>query len=241
MEMTAQPDRRDAELRTPARQERSRPVSRAAEFATARSHSRRVRRLKFALPVAALLLAAGFVGYAYLSSPLSIAFDLSNVQVQDGKLVMTDPKLDGFTKLNLPYTMRAARALQNLDSTGMIELEDMKARVPVGSKGFADIDASRGVYDRDKNTLDISSSITVTTTDGKAAKLQSAFIELGKGTFSTDKPVEIALNGTNIAANSMSVLENGKVLVFEKKVKLNIVPGTIGVGQQANGEPNAAN
>ena len=208
---------------------------------TARSHSRRVRRLKFALPVAALLLAAGFVGYAYLSSPLSIAFDLSNVQVQDGKLVMTDPKLDGFTKLNLPYTMRAARALQNLDSTGMIELEDMKARVPVGSKGFADIDASRGVYDRDKNTLDISSSITVTTTDGKAAKLQSAFIELGKGTFSTDKPVEIALNGTNIAADLMSVLENGKVLVFEKKVKLNIVPGTIGVGQQANGEPNAAN
>ena len=98
MEMTAQPDRRDAELRTPARQERSRPVSRAAEFATARSHSRRVRRLKFALPVAALLLAAGFVGYAYMSSPLSIAFDLSNVQVQDGKLVMTDPKLDGFTK-----------------------------------------------------------------------------------------------------------------------------------------------
>ena len=43
------------------------------------------------------------------------------------------------------------------------------------------IGAERGVYDREKNTLDIPSAITVKTTDGMTVMLQSAFLEIGKG------------------------------------------------------------
>ena len=241
MAMAAVPTEDGAPGAQQARPQRPGAGSREREFASARSHSRRVRWLKVTLPVAAALMALGFFGYSYVSSPLPLDIDISGAAVSDGKLVMTEPKLDGFTKDNLPYSMRAARALQNLDSTGLIELQEMKARLPVDDTNFATVDAPRGVYDRDKNTLEIPGTITVTTTDGMEASLKSAFIDLGKGDFHTLDPVEIALNGTRIAADSMTVLENGKVLVFEKRVKLELSPGKIKAGQQAEGEANAGN
>ena len=77
------------------------------------------------------------------------------------------------------------------------------------------------------NTLDIPSTITVTTTDGMAAILQSAFLEIGKGNLRTKDPVDIKMNGAQIVADAMTVLENGKVLVFERGVKMNMAPGQL--------------
>ena len=134
-----------------------------------------------------------------------------------------------------------SRALQNLDSTGIIELEDIKAKLPVDTKNWATIDAPRGAYDRDKNTLDIASNITVTTTDGMVAKLKSAFVDVGKGNLKTADAVEIAIKGTKISADSMSVLENGKILVFDRRVRMQIRPDSFKAAQKANGDTDAAN
>jgi lipopolysaccharide export system protein LptC len=226
-----------------ASQRLAKPISpsRAAEFHQAQHHSRRVRRLKLILPSLAAIMALGFFGYSYVSSPGKVDVDIASSAVSDGKLVMASPKLEGFTKNNLPYSMTASRALQNLDTTGIIELEDISATLPVNAENIATIGASKGIYDRNKNTLDISSEIMVSTTDGMVAKLKSAFIDLGKGDLRTGDAVDIVLDGTNITADSMTVLENGKVLVFEKRVRMQLNPAKIKTGQQANGDTNAAN
>lgn len=225
----------------PRRPSRPNNSARAAEFHQAQHHSRRVRWLKFLLPSLAAVMAVGFFAYSYVSSPVKVAVDIASSAISDGKLVMASPKLEGFTKDNLPYSMTASRALQNLDTTGVIELEDIDAKLPVDEKNTATIDAAKGVYDRDKNTLDISSDITVTTTDGMVAKLKSAFIDISKGDLKTGDAVDIAMKGTNITADSMTILENGKVLVFEKRVRMQLDPGKIKAGQQADGDTNAAN
>lgn len=225
----------------PRRPLRPNNSARAAEFHQAQHHSRRVRWLKFLLPSLAAVMAIGFFAYSYVSSPVKVAVDIASSAISDGKLVMASPKLEGFTRDNLPYSMTASRALQNLDTTGVIELEDIDAKLPVDAKNTATIDAAKGVYDRDKNTLDISSDITVTTTDGMVAKLKSAFIDIGRGDLKTGDAVDIAMKGTNITADSMTILENGKVLVFEKRVRMQLDPGKIKAGQQADGDTNAAN
>jgi lipopolysaccharide export system protein LptC len=228
--------------KAPKEPAKAQTASRVAEFHHAQHHSRRVRWLKLILPSLAAIMALGFFGYSYIASPIrGVDVDLSNSAVSDGKLVMASPKLEGFTKDNLPYSMTASRALQNLDTTGIIELEDIDAKLPVDATNVATIDASKGTYDREKNTLDISSDITVTTTDGMVAKLKSAFIDLGKGDLKTDDAIDIALNGTNITADSMTILENGKVLVFEKRVRMQLSPDKFKTGQQANGDTDAAN
>lgn len=217
--------------------------SRWAEMVkNAQRHSRKVRLLKFALPVLAVLMAAIFVVYSYVLAPsAALSVDITNSAVSDGKLVMANPKLDGFTKENLPYSMTAARAVQNLDMTGAIELEDIDAKLPVGAENWATVDAAKGIYDRDKNTLDITSEMTVTTTDGMVAKLKSAFIDMGKGDLRTSDAVNIKLEGSKVAADSMTILENGKVLVFEKRVRMEIDSGRLKARQQASGDPDAAN
>ncbi|QPC88540.1 LPS export ABC transporter periplasmic protein LptC [Mesorhizobium sp. NBSH29] len=209
---------------------------RAVEFQSAQHHSRRVRLMKIVLPLVAVLIALGFFAYSYVSSPTRIGVDVASSAIADGKLVMASPKLEGMTKDNLPYTMTAARALQNLDTTGVIELEDIDAKLPIDATNTATIEAERGVYDRDQNTLKIDTPITVTTTDGMVAKLNSAFIDIAKGDMTSTEPVDIAVQGARVTADSMTILENGKVLVFEKRVRMQINPEQV----KADGETDGA-
>ncbi len=197
---------------------------RQAAFQRALRHSRRVRLLKTALPLAAVLIAAGFAAYSYIQLPGSVTFDISESAYANGKLVMANPKLDGFTKASRPYSMTAMRALQHVDQTGIVELEGIDAKLPINETNFAMIGADRGVYDRDKNTLDIPTAITVRTTDGMEVKLHSAYVDIEQGSLKTDKPVDIRMEGAKLAAESMSVLENGKVLIFERRVKMELRP-----------------
>lgn len=199
-------------------------VSREAAFRRALNHSRRVRFLKIFLPVAAIVIGVSFAGYSYLSVPGSVSFDISESAYANGKLVMANPKLDGFTKDNRPYSMSAMRALQHVDQTGIVELEGIDAKLPVSATNFAMMGADRGVYDRDKNILDITSPISVKTTDGMEVTLQSAYVDIDKGTMQTKKPVDIRMDGGQLTADAMSVLENGKVVIFESRVKMELRP-----------------
>jgi lipopolysaccharide export system protein LptC len=202
-------------------------AARAAAFRRAQKHSRKVQFLKFVLPAAAILIAGSFAAYSYVSVPGSVSFDISESAYTDGKLVMANPKLDGYTKESRPYSMSATRALQHIDNSGIVDLEGIDARLPVSATEFAMIGAARGIYDREKNTLDIPSAITVKTTDGMTAILQSAYLEIGQGNLRTKDPVDIKLDGAQIVADAMSVLENGKVLIFEKRVRMNLTPARL--------------
>jgi len=195
-----------------------------AVFKRAQRHSRRVRFLKYMLPALALVGVGGFIGWSYLSLPDIAGIDVSGAAISDGKLVMANPKLDGFTKDKLPYSMRATRAIQDLGNTDIIRLEEIDAKLPVDPKTSAKIVASTGVYDNGKNRLTIDSDLTVTTTDGMTANLKSADMDMDTGTMTTSDPVEILMNGSTITALSMNMTDNGKVIVFENRVRVHIEP-----------------
>lgn len=199
----------------------------ADTFVRAQRHSRRVRALKFLLPGLAVAGIAGFLGWSYLAVPgveTIEGVDARDTAIKDGKLVMANPKLDGFTRENLPYSMTAVRAIQDMKQTGVIALEQIDANLPVTAKNTAKVIAKTGVYDNAKNTLVIDSPVKVTTTDGMVANLMSANVDIGGGSMSTADPVEITLDRSRITADSMAISENGKVFVFEKRVRVDIEP-----------------
>ncbi|MFZ2100577.1 MAG: LPS export ABC transporter periplasmic protein LptC [Oricola sp.] len=193
-------------------------------YRAARSHSGRVRIAKVALPAVAIAVMVAAGGYMYLSSALpDIGIDLSGAGIQDGKLVMANPKLDGFTADDRPYSVRAARAIQDL-SGGGIELERIRAVVPLNEDTDAHIAAPAGLFDSDANTLDLTESLSVETTDGMRADLGSAQIDLAAGRLSTSDPVRISMPQAVLQADRMLVEDNGKRLVFESRVKLVVQP-----------------
>lgn len=209
---------------------------RMTAFGYAQRHSRRVRVLKLALPLAALVIAVGFPVYSYMVAPPSVTVQTDSSAFSDGKLVMANPKLEGLTKENLPYALNALRAIQDANRESIVELEGINAKLPVSADNVASVGASHGIYDRENNTLDLDKEITISTTDGMVARLKSAFLDMGKGTMTTNQPVDIAREGSRITADTMSVKENGKVLIFEKRVRLNIDPAAMKADEQKSGE-----
>jgi lipopolysaccharide export system protein LptC len=209
--------------RRPAPAKKSgRDAFRREAFANALRHSRRVRALKVIVPTAAVLMAGAFAAASYALTPAKVNVATDDAAYANGKLVMANPKLEGVTKDNRPYSMNALRAIQDLKSQDVIELEDISAKLPINTQDWVSVDAKTGTYDRLANTLNVTSPLTVKTTDGMTAQLTSAFVDISKGNLETAEPVEIELNGTRVQADSMKVFEKGKVLVFENRVRMHI-------------------
>jgi len=69
--------------------------------------------------------------------------------------------------------------------------------------------------------------------------LKSAFLDIGKGIMKTDDPVDITRNGSRVTSDTMTVQDNGKVVVFEKRVRVNIDPATMKAAENSDGAANA--
>ena len=194
-------------------------------FRAAERHSRRVRFLKFALPTAALIGAAVFSWFTFFSTTsLPNNISLENAALENGKLVMTNPKLDGFTKDKLPYKMSAQKALQEVGNRNVVSLEGINAELPLGKETRAQVTAKSGVYDNANRQLSLDSDINLTTSDGITAQLKSANIDIAGDSMSTDDPVVIRNSTSSITADTMQISESGKVMTFEKRVRLVIQP-----------------
>jgi lipopolysaccharide export system protein LptC len=200
-------------------------------FAGALRHSRRVRFFKIALPLVAGVIAMGFAGYSWLLSPAGISIDLDATAIRDGKLVMANPRMSGFTKDNLPYALNAARAIQDLSRTGGIALEEIDAKFPIAADKWAQVRADSGVYDDAGNTLAITSPVTFRTSDGLTARLRSAQVDIAAGELKTSDPVRIEQEGAVITADSLDVRDKGKVFVFENRVRMTLDPSLLRTAQ----------
>ncbi|TPN79359.1 LPS export ABC transporter periplasmic protein LptC [Mesorhizobium sp. CU2] len=209
-------------------------------FHRAQKHSRRVRVLKFAVPLLAAAIAIAFPIYSYLGAPVSISVQADGTAFSDGKLVMANPKLNGFTKQKLPYSLTATRATQDVGKQSIIDLEGINAKLPVASDNVVAVDATHGIYDRDANTMDLTSDVSVTTSDGMVAKFKSIFLDMGKGSMKTSNPVDVSRGGSRITADSMSVEDNGRLVVFENRVRVNIDPAALKAAGVQSGEQNAS-
>lgn len=208
-------------------------------FRTAARHSTHVRLAKIGLPVLGLAGAAVFAGFTVFARPdlPNIAVDLTKTVISDGKVVMSNPRLSGFTSNDKPYEMEAERAIQDVGNTAEILLENIQASVPFRGEAAARILAPTALFNNDARTLDIDQPFTVVSSDGLSASLKSAFVDIAKGNMETDEGVDITVEGTRITAQSMRISDNGKRMVFENNVRLNIAPASAKSMTAAQGAP----
>lgn len=196
----------------------------ASEFERARRHSGRVRFLKLALPIGGVativLLVAAYVATQF--APPSV--EIGTTSIEDGKLVMANPKLAGSDNNKRPYSLTADRAIQDADNPTRITLEAIQARLPVDDSNAADIRAGIGVYDADAKTLDLSGKVAVDLNDGMTIRLEDAAIDIETGTLRTDSPVEVDTGRARVTSDSLTVQDRGKTIIFEKRVRMTLLP-----------------
>ncbi|MBP0615949.1 LPS export ABC transporter periplasmic protein LptC [Jiella mangrovi] len=201
-------------------------ADRRAEFARADRHTKIVRVLKIALPALAAIIMIGGFALIWLARSVTDNVSVTSASIDDGSVVMQDPRMSGVDSKNRPYQLIATRAVQSLDGGG-ISLDAIQAKVAISDDATADIRADAGYYDATSGMLQLTKGISVKTTNGVSVQLAGADIDLTSGTMNGQGPVVIKSGTQTIESQSLKVSDSGKLLSFGGRVKMLINPASL--------------
>ena len=199
----------------------------SGNYARALSHSRRVKRLKVLLPLAALLISLAFIAVSIIRTYLPEEISVGGMKIENGKIVMEKPAVSGRNSEGISYTMLAERALQDIKNPDLITLQTIKASVPVTKDVLATVSALEALYNRTKDDLAMTAPFSINLNSGIQAKFQSAQLDVKAGRMETDKPVAITTKSASILAESMKMTDKGRTILFKGKVKVSIEAGAV--------------
>jgi lipopolysaccharide export system protein LptC len=199
----------------------------AVAYQKAARHSSRVRLLKIVLPSIAIVIGLAFAVVSILRSYMPADLQVDSASIEDGKIVMLNPAISGRNKDGISYSMKAERALQDMKTPDVITLENIRAKMPVNETTVAEVEAATGIYNRDRNLLDMTAPFTIRLNTGLEASFRSAHLDIDGGQMSTNEPVSIHSREASIVAQSLRMTDKGKVTIFEGNVVVDVDPAAI--------------
>ncbi len=210
----------------------------AARYAAAMRHSRRVRFLRKAIPVGSVLVVTAVALIAVIDPFRSVPDGLSigAFRLSGSKITMELPKLTGFRQDMRPYEVTADSAVQDVRNPAVIEMSAMRARIGLEQRQTALLEAATGVYDTQKETLELRRDVKVVA-QGYDVRMASARVDMKAGTVLTDDPVRVIMTGGTIDADAMQIMDNGKRIVFIGRVRTRLGSGE---GETPAAEPGGA-
>ena len=198
-----------------------------ARFAAAARHSRMVRILRVAVPAAVALALAGIVGVS-IFNPFrmllpKLPVDMGNLVVSGTKITMESPHLAGFSTDQRPYELWAKAAVQDLTDPDHVELKTLRAKVLMEDRSTVTLDARTGLFDSKQQLLDLRKDIFLQSSTGYEAKLSQAYVDINKGTVTSDEHVDVKLLNGTLTADKLRILNSGEVVRFEGNVVMNLI------------------
>ena len=197
----------------------------AAKFARAARHSRLVRILRIGVPttvvvaMALITYIAFFNKYRIPNLPVSV----ENMVVSGTKITMETPHLAGFSTDQRPYEMWAKAAIQDLANPDHVELQTLRAKVMMEDKSTVTMDARTGFFDSKQQVLDLRKDIFLQSSTGYEAKLSQAYIDINKGTVTSDEHVDVKLLNGTLTADRLRIINSGEIVRFEGNVVMNLI------------------
>ncbi|HEY0849899.1 MAG TPA: LPS export ABC transporter periplasmic protein LptC [Bradyrhizobium sp.] len=198
-----------------------------ARFAAASRHSRMVRILRVAVPVAVILAMAGVIfvsvvnPFRILMPKLPVAID--NLVVSGTKITMENPHLAGFSTDRRPYELRAKAAIQDIADPDHVELRTLRAKVMMEDRSSVTLDARTGMFDNKQQLLELKKDIFLQSSTGYEATLSQAMIDINKGMVTSDEHVDVKLLNGTLVADGLKILNSGEVVRFEGNVVMNLM------------------
>lgn len=214
-----------------------------ARYARAQRHSRRVRQMRFAVPVvvaAAMLMIVGVSIFNPFRLLAKLPIDIGKLAVSGTKITMESPHLAGFTPDQRPYELWAKSAVQDVTNPNNVELLELRAKVQMEDKTGITMDARSGMFDTKTQLLDLKDNIFLQSTTGYEARMTQARVDLGGGTVSSDEPVAVKLLNGTLDAKRLRISENGALVRFEGNVSMILIPDVPDAGAQAPAQDAAA-
>lgn len=210
--------------------------NRENEYRDALKHSKKVKFWKIAFPVIGIIVIAGIAGAMFMSSVNTPEIAIDDITLDDGKLVMENPQLNGIDKNRRPYNLTAAKAIQDTSNPNRVELQQISAELPMDEKYTATIKAGNGVYDADARTLKLKETVNVVTSSGMIVNLQDADVDIGNSSMKTNNPISASSPQADIASNTLSIEDGGNKMVFEGRVRMTLRPDKLRQASETNAQ-----
>jgi lipopolysaccharide export system protein LptC len=197
-----------------------------ARFAIAARHSRMVRVLRVAVP-AAVILAMAAVILVSIFNPFrmllpQLPIEMGNLVVSGTKITMESPHLAGYSTDRRPYEVWAKTAVQDVTDPDHVELKTLRGKVLMEDQSTVTLEAVNGLMDTKQQLLELHKDIYLQTTNGYEAWLTQAFVDMGKGTVTSDEHVDVKWADGKLSADKMKILGGGEVVRFDGNVVMNI-------------------
>lgn len=184
-----------------------------------------MRILRIAVPATVILAMASIVAVSTFLNPFSmipVKVDSGNTVVTGTRITMESPHLSGFTPDQRPYELWAKTATQDITDPDHVDLNDLKAKVLMEDQSTLFLDARTGRFDNKQQQLDLHKDIFLRTSTGYEARLNSAFVDMNKGTVSSDDHVDVKLTNGTVTADRLRITEGGDVIRFEGNVVMHL-------------------
>jgi lipopolysaccharide export system protein LptC len=197
-----------------------------ARFAIAARHSRIVRALRVAVPaavilsMAAIILTSIFNPFRLLLPKLPVEMD--NLVVSGTKITMETPHMSGYTPDRRPYEVWAKTATQDVTDPDHVDLKTLRAKVLMEDQTTVTLDALNGLMDTKQQLLDLHKDIYLQTSSGYEAWLSQAFVDMGKGTVTSDEHVDVKLTNGTLSSDRLRIIGGGEVVLFEGNVVMHL-------------------
>jgi lipopolysaccharide export system protein LptC len=197
-----------------------------ARFAIAERHSRVVRVLRVAVPAAVILSLAAII-LVSIFNPFrmllpKLPLEMGNLVVSGTKITMESPHLSGYSPDRRPYEVWAKTATQDVTDPDHVELKTLRAKVLMEDQSTVTLDALTGLMDTKQQLLDLHKDIYLQTTTGYEAWLSQAFVDMGKGTVTSDEHVDVKWADGTLSADKLKITGGGEVVRFDGHVVMNI-------------------
>src|SRR3981189_3158022 len=198
-----------------------------ARFAIAARHSRMVRVLRIAVPAAVVRAMWGIVSVS-IFNPFrmllpKLPLDIGNLVVSGSKITMESPHMAGYTPDQRPYEVWAKTATQDVTDPDHVDLKVLRAKVLMEDKTTTiTLDARNGLMDSKQQQLDLRKDIFLQSSTGYEARLSQAFVDIGKGTVTSEEHVDVKLLNGTLSSDRLRITGGGELVRFEGNVVMNL-------------------
>ena len=199
------------------------PSQRAKAVRAAQWHSRAVYGLRFILPTAVVCLAAGYVIALQFSTKISDdtqrgTFSISSVDLLSTQPTMRNPTYTGYNqKDGTEYTIRADRAVTDMNESKPIDLFGIKADIKQTDGTTIQMSSAEGQFDRQKDKLELFKDIEIVSSNEMSATLSSALIFPKRGIVKSTEPVSMQFPA--------GTLKGRKLYIEQKKNHIHLTDG----------------
>jgi LPS export ABC transporter protein LptC/lipopolysaccharide transport protein LptA len=202
-------------------------IDRADAFRRARRRTALVRVLRIACPAMAVLLlgtyalsiarTAGLVGGETLP-------ELAIRKILPEDLTMQNPRYEGFGKDGGSYVFTAKTAEHDLALRNVVKLNGITGEIYQPDKTRTDVTATRGVFDNEKNLLELFEEINVDSESGLKARLTRATILTKEDLLTSDEPVLVEFPNGSVRSKRMTLRQKAREATFADEVAVILTP-----------------